>query len=100
MSEPVTQAQFFDRMQQIEDKMQDYHRRQRDHIDAQTLKLELALATHETADQLVANRVLMIETERGIEKQVAAKHGVIAGSIGAGVVVGVVESVKRWLGHP
>lgn len=99
MGEPVTQGQFFERMAQLEEKMQDYHRRQRDHIDAQTEKLEAAFQTHETEDRAIADRVLMIETERGIEKTNAMRHGAIAGTVAAGLILGLVESFKRLLGR-
>ncbi len=46
----------------------------------------------------VADRVLTIETERGIEKRAASQHGAIAGSLSAGAVMGIVEGLKRLFG--
>lgn len=45
--------------------------------------------------QLIANRVLTIETERGIEKQIAARQGAIFGSVAAGLIIAAIEAVKR-----
>ena len=101
MSEPgssVTQAQFYERMQMLEDKMQEYHRRSREHVDGQITLVLAAFKSHELDDDRVATRVTVIEAERGIEKRAAATRSVIAGSIGAGFVVGLIESGKKLLG--
>lgn len=96
----VTQGQFFERIGQLEDRMQDYHRRSREHVDEKIDKVLEAFRAHEDVDREVADRVLTIETERGIEKTNASKHGAIAGSLGAGLTMGLVEGVKRlWGGH-
>ncbi len=57
-----------------------------------------AMDDHAADDRLVADRVLTIETERGIEKRAASQHGAIAGSISAGLVLGLVEGLKRLFG--
>lgn len=101
MSDPVTQAQFYERMAMFDQKLQEYHRNSREHIDEQTDRLLEVFAAHEKEDREIVTRVTIIETERGIEKKEASKHGAIAGSLGAGLVLGLVEAVKRMLGpHP
>lgn len=99
MSEPVTQGQFFEAMRQLDEKLQDYHRRGREHVDQQADKILEAFAEHELSDRAVADRVLRIETERGIEKQTAARRGALAGSIVAAGVVACFEGIKKALGH-
>jgi hypothetical protein len=100
----VSQGQFFLSMQQLDDKLQDYHRRGREHVDEQVGKILTAFTEHENSDRLIEqglrDRVLRIETERTIEKQTSARRGAIAGSIGAGIVLGFVETVKRIIGKP
>jgi len=97
MGETVTQAQFFEAMQKLDDKMQDYHRRQRDHIDDAVQEVTRVIAQHDTHLQEVSKKVLVIETQRDLERSAAAKHGMIAGTVMAGATVGLIESVKRYL---
>lgn len=96
--EGITQGQFFERMEMLEERMQDYHRKSREHVDRQVEKILEAFSAHEVIDRDVADRVLTIETERGIEKTAASKHGAIAGSIVAGLIVGLAEAIKRLMG--
>lgn len=99
MGEPVTQAQFFTAMRELDQKLLDYHGRQRQHIDERADKIIAALALHEDDDRLVADRVLTIETERAFEKRAASQHGAIAGSVSAGLVIGLIEGLKKVFGH-
>jgi hypothetical protein len=96
--EPVTQGQFFERMSMLEEKMQDYHRRGREHVDQQADKILHVIDTQQNSLQGVANRVLMMETQREMEKAAEVRRSLIAGSVSAGVLIGAIESMKRLFG--
>lgn len=98
MGEPVTQAQFFERMQQFDDRLQDYHRRQRQHIDDSVRELKAVLATHEDKDNAVERRVTIIETQRESEKEQAKKAGAYYGVLAAAGVNALILAVKRLVG--
>lgn len=59
-----------------------------------------AMTSHAREDELVARRVTVIETERAVEKRTTTQRGAIAGSIAAGLVLTLVESLKKAFGHP
>lgn len=98
VGDPVTQAQFFDRMQLFDDKLQEMHRRQREHVDRRFAELEAVFSRHEDDDQAVEKRVTVIETERGIEKQQAARQGAIYGMAAAAGVNIIIAAFKRIVG--
>lgn len=58
-----------------------------------------AMDAHAADDRLVADRVLRIETERGIEKQIAGRRGAIAGTVTASLVMALFEAMKKAFGH-
>lgn len=111
MSDPVTQSQFYAEMQKLSESMQEYHRRGRDHADfiAERLladfnqrlnRTDNTFRNHELADIDVEHRVTVIEAEREVEQRLASKHGAIAGTITSGLVVGLIEAVRRIFSHP
>ena len=55
------------------------------------------LESHAEDDRLVANRVLVIETQRSEEAKQSMKRGTWAGILAAGGITGTVEIVKHWL---
>lgn len=64
VGEPVTQGIFFDQMNVLREEMKEYHRRSGLKFDELSRKLE----EHSVEDDAVADRVLVIETQRGLEK--------------------------------
>lgn len=58
-------------------------------------KLEDALTKHEQDDKEVADRVLMIETERAMEAKQATKQGMWAGLLAAAGISGAIEAAKH-----
>lgn len=88
----------FDRM---EARFQESHQRLRQEMNHGFHELATQFRGHEDEDRKVADRLLRIETERDTEKSIASKHGALAGSISAGLVIGLVEAVKRlFVSHP
>lgn len=104
MAEPVTQGQFFERIAALEEKLQDNHRSQRDHVDERFDKLMEIFGRHEIDDRKIEigfrDRLTTIETERNIEKSTASKHGAIAGTVTAGLIMGLIEAFKRLVTPP
>ena len=60
-------------------------------------RLEEKLDTHAKDDQLVANRVLVIETQRAEEAKQMTRRGTWAGIFAAAVTSAVMGMVSRWL---
>lgn len=61
MGEPVTQGQFFERMNQSDEKHLEAHRRLRESLDQTRTALEEKLDQHAKDDAEVADRVSRIE---------------------------------------
>lgn len=98
VGDSVTQAQFYEEMGKIRDQMQAHHKSQRELIDAKTAAIVAVFEKHEEKDAAVEKRVTIIETERGMEKQQAARQGALYG-IAAGASVNVlIIAVKRLFG--
>ena len=66
MSEPVTQGQFFERMQQLEDRLQEYHRRSREHIDERADRIMAAMGALASGISATPGtwRILMLPSKR------------------------------------
>lgn len=88
------------RLDSIERRMTEHHQGMRADMNVGFADLRRAFAEHEDEDRKVADRLLRVETERDVEKRTASQHGAVAGSITGGLVIGLVEGVKRLLGHP
>lgn len=98
MGEPVTQGQFFEAVQQLQDKIDAKHTSIRQYVGERSDKLEAAMKLHADEDRLVADRVLVIETQRADEARAAIKHGAWAGIVAAAGVTGMLEAAKHALG--
>lgn len=102
MSEGITQGQFFERIAALEEKLQENHRSQREHVDDRFDRMMEVFGAHERDDRQIEmgfrDRLRTIETERGIEKTNASRHGAIAGTVTAGLILGLVEAFKRLMG--
>lgn len=88
------------RLDSIEKRMTEHNQSMRADMHTGFSDLRRLFSEHEDEDQAVEKRVTIIETERGIEKQTASRHGAVAGSIAAGLVLALVESIKKMLSHP
>lgn len=95
MSEPVTQIQFYEAMQKLEDKMQDYHRRQREHLDSRTAAIQATFERHEQEDKAIEKRVTRIEEQRLAESQGIARLSALTSAIVTAVLYGVLGLLKR-----
>lgn len=84
-----------ERLDSIERRMTDHNQAIRADMSANFAELRRTMADHADKDDEVESRVTVIETERGLEKQTATRHGAIGGSIAAGLVLGLVESLKK-----
>lgn len=98
MGDPVNQSQFYERMQQSDDKFQESHRRLRELIEESVRDLKLEMAQHAKDDAVVEKRVTIIETQRAEEAKVAMKHGAWAGVIAAAGLSGAIQLVKAYFG--
>lgn len=98
MGEPVTQGQFFERMQQSDDRQIEAHQRLRKSMEDGFALLRTELHEHSKEDRLVADRVLVIETQRADEAKAAVKRGAWAGILAAAGLTGVVELGKALFG--
>ncbi len=101
MGEAVTQGQFYDAMRSLDEKLQANHRSQREHMDETAENILTVFRVHERDDRVVADRVLVIEEQRKVEKETATRRSAIAGSVAAGVLLGLIEALKKTFGtHP
>lgn len=91
----VTQMQFYEAMQKLEDKLQDYHRRQRDHIDSKAVSFEHIFRAHEEEDALIEKRVTRIEEERRAEGKALARLSAMTSAVTSAAVVAVAQFFKR-----
>lgn len=98
MGEPVTQGQFYERMQQSDTAQIDAHTRLRKSMDDGFALLRHELIEHSKEDRLVADRVLVIETQRADEAKAAMRRGAWAGMIAAAVMSGAIQAIKALLG--
>jgi hypothetical protein len=89
MAEGVTQEQFYIALQTLEKRLGEK-------IDWWGERHDKKLAEHEKEDQAVANRVLIIETQREEEREAAVRRGTWAGIFAAGGVTGVIEAVRHF----
>lgn len=99
MAEPVTQGQFFERMQQSDDKFQEAHRRLRELMEDGIRDIKAEMAAHAKDDATsfkgLGDRLLVIETERKSETNASAKR-----TAWLVIVIGALEAlahgVTRW----
>lgn len=86
MAEPVTQGQFFDRMNQSDEKQTEAHSKLRTSMEEGFAALREELVDHAKEDRLVADRVLVIETQRADEAKAAMKRGAWAGVVAGAAI--------------
>jgi len=98
VGEPVTQLQFFTAMRELDDKLQDYHRRQREHIDKRIDDMHDAFRTHELEDRTVADRVTSIEKQREAESNAIAKLSAMTSAIVTAVLYAGAAIAKKIAG--
>jgi hypothetical protein len=85
----VSERQFYDALQRLEERLGAK-------IDAARDSVEQKLDAHAEDDLLVANRVLVIETQRAEERTAAMKRGVWAGIMAASGVSLVIEGMRHF----
>lgn len=98
MGDPVNQAQFFERMQLFDDKLQDMHRRQREQLDKRFGEVLDLISRHDEKHNAIVNRVTIIETERSGERRKAERAGAIFGVIAGATVNALIIAFKKMLG--
>lgn len=98
MGDPVTQLQFYERMQQSDSAQIDAHARLRKSMEEGFALLRHELIEHSKEDRLVADRVLVIETQRADEAKATMKRGAWAGVLAAAALSGAIQAVKALLG--
>lgn len=96
MSE-VTQGQFFTAMETLRELIDTKHASMRQYVGERADRLEQHLKDHEDTTQRVADRVLVIETERKEESKQELKRSAIMSLFVAAGLTGVVEAFKRML---
>ncbi len=98
-SDHLPYAWLKERLDSIEKRMTEHNGAMRHEMITGFAELRRVFSDHEDDDRIVEHRVTVIETERDFEKRTASQHGAIAGSVSAGLVLGLVEGVKRMFGH-
>lgn len=98
-SDGLPYAWLRERLESIDARMTSHNASMRADMNTGFRDLATKFDTHEREDRKVETRVTVIETERGIEKSTASRHGAISGSIAAGLVLTAVEAIKKALGH-
>jgi excinuclease UvrABC helicase subunit UvrB len=68
MAEPVTQGQFYERMEPSDEQHLEMHRRLREAVEHLRKELTEKLEGHADEDRLVADDVLVLKTARDIEQ--------------------------------
>lgn len=105
--EPVTQGQFFEQMRALrEDVLASHQGLQQSQaathqaLDTYYVRLTERMDRHERDHRDVADRVLIIETERAAEAKVAMKRSTWAGMLAGGAISLLSQVAKNWTGHP
>ena len=98
MSSEITQSMFFDAITQLRQDFRESHTRLRTDMTEGFHDLSTKLEQHAKDDQVVANRVLVIETERSGEKAATLKQGTWAALLGAAGLTAAWEGVKKLAG--
>lgn len=91
----VTQSQFYEAMGRLDDKLQDYHKRQRDHIESKVATIESIFRIHESADVAVEKRVTRIEEQRAAESNAIAKLSAMTSAIVTAVLYAGATMFKK-----
>lgn len=103
MPDVVTQSFVYELINQLRDHIDSRHISARAHTDARFDLLENKLDSHAKEDLVIANKVLVIETARDIERDLASKHGRVAGAwaaLGVSSAITVLGWVIQWLRNP
>ena len=95
MSEPVTQAQFFTAMEQFRELIDTKHSSMRQYVGERCDRIEQTLKDHADDDRLIADRVLIIETERKEQARQELKRSAFTSLVVATGLTGVVELGKK-----
>ena len=75
----ISQAQFYEAMQQMRDLIDEKHASQRIFIADRADRIEHQIAEHAKEDRLVADRVLTLENERDtVKRQTVSRSTIIA----------------------
>ena len=98
MAEPVTQGIFFETINQLRKDFQESHGRLRRDMTEGFADLSSKLDVHAKDDQDVADRVLVIETERKGEQSQSMKRGTWAALLGAAGLTAAWEGWKKMAG--
>lgn len=98
-SDGLPYAWLRERLESIESRMISHNASLRSDMNTGFRDLSAKFDAHEREDRIVATKVTVIETERGIEKATASRHGAISGSIAAGLVLTAFEAIKKAMGH-
>jgi hypothetical protein len=72
-----------------------YQQQWKERFDRHAIALDRNTTAMTDGFNSISDRLLVVETERDVEKRTASQHGAIAGSVSAGLVVGLVEAIKR-----
>lgn len=100
--EPVTQRQFFEAIQQIQDKIDSKHVSLRSYVGERSDKIENVLTTHSADDgrnfKSLSDRLLKMETQREEEAKQAIKHGTWAGILAAAALQTIITGAKVLFG--
>lgn len=85
----VSEKQFYDALRALEKTLSDK-------IDERANQIEQKLDDHAADDLKVANRVLVIETQRSDEQAQAIRRGAWAGIGAAGGVSVLIKGIEHW----
>lgn len=96
MGDPVTQGQFFERMQLSDERRDEQHGRVRDSLEALRDQLNYHAAEDAGHFKEVMDRLLVIETERKGEKESAVKRATWIGLLAASATTGFWKAVEHW----
>lgn len=87
--EGVTERQLYEALRSLESVLGGK-------IDAASARLERKLDEHAEDDKAVANRVLVIETQRADERAAAVRRGTWAGIAAAAGVTSAWQALQHW----
>lgn len=95
----ITQAQFYAALQELRNHLDTKHMNLRESMESAFGRLDTKLDQHAREDAIVADRVLVIETQRKEEARLALKKGTWAGII-AGAAVSITVKLLDYWGRP
>jgi hypothetical protein len=89
-------AWLLDRLDRMEQRLLEHSRNVRSDMTAGFREVQAVIRDNDERARFLTDRVTIIETKHLVEANASIQHGAVAGVIGSGVIMLMVEAVKKW----